>query len=98
MASIAVDITREGRHWRIAFTVDGQVEPRHVFGCSDGMLPLLAGFMAAEAQANAVRPNAKTQMRTLPSTVTVRMPSGRLLTFTLTSIQQADSMFPEGLS
>jgi hypothetical protein len=95
MATIAVNISREGRSWRIAFAVDGKVEPRHVFGCSDGMLPLIAGLMAAEAQAHAISSHAKSQMSTLPTTIAVGMPSGRTLTFSLTSLQEAYTLSPE---
>jgi hypothetical protein len=95
MASIAVNIAREGRHWRIGFTIDGKVQPGNVFGCTDGMLPLLAGLMAAEAQANAISSHAEREMRTLPSVISVSMPSGRVLTFTLTSLQQAFPLPPE---
>lgn len=95
MPHIAVNITGQGRHWRIGFAIDGEVQPRNVFGCSEGMLPLVSGLLAAEAEANAILARAKGKVSALPTSITVGMPSGRFLTFTLTSVQQAYAVGPE---
>jgi hypothetical protein len=59
------------------------------------MLPLIAGLLAAETEANAILARAKGKVATLPTSITVGMPSGRLLTFTLTSVQEAYALGPE---
>jgi S-formylglutathione hydrolase FrmB len=95
MTSIAVNLTRQGRHWRIQVAVDGKIEPTDVFGCTDGMLPLLTGLERAESEANAIFSRPERQMRGAPPSITVAMPSGRHLTFELTSVQQALAEGPE---
>jgi hypothetical protein len=86
LPALAITISREVRHWRIEVQVKGGVEPSTVFGCYDGMMPMLGGLLAAEAEVNAVAALPERKPAAPPPTVTVRMPSGRLLTFELARI------------
>ena len=88
MHALEITIAREVRHWRIEVQVQGDVETRTIFGCNDGILPILSGLYAAQAEVHAVSARAERQPGELPPTVTVRMPSGRLLTFLLSSVQE----------
>jgi hypothetical protein len=81
MTSIAVQIAREGRHWRLKFNIDGQVEPGHVVGCREGCAPFIAGLLAAEANEYAVSASSEAHASHSPALITVTMPSGRVLTF-----------------
>jgi hypothetical protein len=81
MPGISIQITREGRHWRLKFQIDGQVEPSHVVGCREGCAPFIAGLLAAEANENAVEASPETEAAHSPTLITVSMPSGRVLTF-----------------
>lgn len=83
MRGIHVELTREGRHWRIKLDVEGNVEPTTAFGCSESMFPLVAGLLATEAEVNAISAGTQRNMRDAPTYVAVRMPSGRMLTFRL---------------
>jgi hypothetical protein len=88
MVRIAIDLERESRHWRLKIAVDGQIEPSHVFACTDALLPLIVGLERTELEAHRIATAAKTEVRTFPSDIAIRMPSGRLLTFTLTRMQE----------
>jgi hypothetical protein len=95
MASITVNLTRQRRHWQIQIAVDGEIKPANVFGCSDGLLPLITGLERAEAQAHAIVTSPDSNMGGLPPTITVGMPSGRVLTFRLSSLQESLAHTPE---
>jgi hypothetical protein len=96
MSSITVDISRQARHYRVALAIDGQIQPRAVFGCTDGLEPMLRGLMAAESEVAAVWTRPEGAVRLTPPTVTIGMPSGSVLTFTLTTVQHAMGELPEG--
>lgn len=94
MTSIFVELSREGRQWRIKVGVDGEIKARDVFGCTDAMNPLVFGLERCELEADRISARSKVEVRTFPSAITVRMPSGRSLTFTLTRLQQAETVEP----
>jgi hypothetical protein len=87
MRAFDVTIARESKHWHIELKVEGGVEPRAIFGCREGMLPFLGGLMLAQSQMDAIAALPESDPARTPPTVTVRMPSGRLLTFTGTSAE-----------
>lgn len=98
MAGISIQLGKVGRHWSIKLDVDGNVGSSTAFGCSDAMLPLVAGLLATEAQIAAIGAGTESQMGRAPSRITVTMPSGRVLTFKLALDKQAFSVPPEILS
>jgi hypothetical protein len=94
MTSIFVRITTHGRHYRIESTINGKVDAANVFGCTDGMLPLLAWLTAAELQYAGIGARAETNSSDGEATITVEMPSGRLLTFALARAEDQLSLMP----
>jgi hypothetical protein len=96
MTSIVVNLTRQAKHWTITLAVNGQIQPRAVFACTEGLAPLVRGLVAAEAENATVRPTTDADRAIGPATITVGMPSGRVLTFSLTSMQDALPYLPEG--
>jgi hypothetical protein len=88
MTSITVNLARQGRHWTLQFAIDGKIEPRTVLGCSERMAPVVRALERAESEMNAVFADPKGDVLSTPATVTVGMPSGRVLTFRLSSLQQ----------
>jgi hypothetical protein len=100
LTAISIKINRKGRHWVFEIDVDRSVQPTRVFGCSDGMLPLLASLISAEAQNTGVGTLTNSHSPTSPASISVTMPSGRLLTFNLATVENslADSpQFPPGV-
>lgn len=98
MASIVINLLREGRHWRMRLAVNGKIESRDVIGCTDSMLPIIRGLMAAEAEAHTIFARPQGAVGISPPTITVGMPSGRTLTFVLRSVQDAFSEGPESVT
>jgi hypothetical protein len=87
MTSITIDLTREGRHWHIQLAVNGEIHSRRVFGCSEALTPLVSGLLAADAENASVGTHPEGHGPVRPATITVSMPSGRILTFALRSVQ-----------
>jgi hypothetical protein len=98
VTGIVINLTRQAKHWSIQLAVDGQIEATTIFGCREALTPLVTGLMAAEAENTTVGPRSETDRSIGPATITVGMPSGRVLTFSLTSLQEALPNVPEGLS
>jgi hypothetical protein len=96
VSDISVNISREGRHWTIRLAVDGNIQPRNIFGCSDGLLPLVSSLLATDAEHAAIFASAKGNRTIRPAVIAVGMPSGRVLTFSLSSVQHAIADLPEG--
>lgn len=96
MSSIFVHLSAEAGHWRIGFNINGKVQPAEVFACRSGLDPLLRGLRAAETEYDRVGPLAEGDARRMPTTIAVRMPSGRVLSFRLYSVQETISVLPEG--
>jgi hypothetical protein len=94
MKRIAIHLTHHARGWRIMLNVDGQIEPSTVFGCREGLFPLIAGLVATEAQVAAVRAGTQRNMGDAPTLITVTMPSGRELTFRLAEDEQLAANVP----
>jgi hypothetical protein len=88
MTRITVDLSREKSHWRIQLAVNGEVHPRHVFGCTEALAPLIAALSAADAEQRSIWTTTDTDAPIRPATIAIGMPSGRVLTFKLTSVQQ----------
>jgi hypothetical protein len=78
--------------------VDGDVRSGQTFGCRDGLFPMIAGFLATEAQVGAVLAGSQSDVINAPTFVSVCMPSGRTLTFVLSLSQEALAEFPESRS
>lgn len=95
MTRISIDLSRDGRHWRLELSVNGEIEPRNVFACSEALNPLVFSLERAELEANRIVAASHGDVRTFPSDVSIRMPSGRTLTFTLTRLQQAETSEPK---
>lgn len=93
MPRISVKIDRNRSYWRLTFNIDGQVQPSHVVGCRDGLAPMIAGFLAAEAEQYTVWPATERATSNAPTIITVTMPSGRQLTFEQRFLDQA---LPDG--
>jgi hypothetical protein len=89
MSRIDVRITAHTRHYRIETAVDGEVQPRNIFGCRDGLLPLFAWLTAAELQHHAIRARGEPYPGSDEPTIAVGMPSGRVLTFKLSSVKDS---------
>ena len=98
MSSIFVHLASQDGHWRIGFNIDGQVQPREIFACRSGLDPLLRGLRAAEAEYDRIRARPQDHPEGLQSAVTVRMPSGRVLAFTLAAVQEMEAEVPQPLS
>lgn len=81
MRAFDVTIARKSNHWEIEVQVEGRVEPRTIFGCYEGILPILSGLLAAQSEMDAIAALPQRDTAHTPPVVTVRMPSGRLLTF-----------------
>jgi|SRR6266571_3360644 len=97
MPSITINLSSEFGHWRIEFGVNGKVEPANIFACRSGLAPLLRGLESAQAQYNGITSLPEGHAGRIPPTVAVRMPSGRLLTFTLSSVESALPEVPKSL-
>jgi len=87
MSGVTVEIARQGTHWVLKLYVDGEVDSGTVVACRQGLAPLVRGLEAAEAKIRAVSATTERAVVDSPPTVTVVMPSGRELTFALTSLQ-----------
>jgi hypothetical protein len=96
MSNITVDLSREGRHWTIKLAIDGQIQPRNIFGCSDGLMPLVSSLLATDAEHAAIFASTKRNRSVRPAVITIGMPSGRILTFLLASVQHSIADVPEG--
>ena len=81
MSTLAVTISREVKHWRIEAQIQGDVEPSTIFACRDGFSPILRCLVAAEAEMNAIETFTQRAPGDTPTLITVRMPSGRVLSF-----------------
>jgi hypothetical protein len=97
-AALEITFVRKPRHWQVEVKIDGDVEPRTIFGCNEGTSPLVGRLMAAEAEVYTIGALSKRPPGSSPPSITMRMPSGRLLTFDLTSVEQGHPEVPEGLS
>jgi hypothetical protein len=81
MKKCLITIARERGHFRIEVYVDGQIEPTTVFGCREGLSPMLAGFETGERDYRAVAAAPETNAVTAPSSIAVRLPSGRYIAY-----------------
>jgi hypothetical protein len=97
MTSIDIRVTAHTRHYRIETAINGEIQPRHIFGCRDGVLPILSFLTAAELEHHRIRTRGQSDTGSDEATITVSMPSGRVLTFKLASVQDAVSNLPEGV-
>jgi hypothetical protein len=95
LAHISVELSRHDRHWLLKINVDSKVESTRVIGCSDGMTPLIAGLLAAEAEEAALRSTTDGHSLARPSRISVTMPSKRVLTFELGSLDETLAKLPE---
>lgn len=93
--TLSIEFLNQGRFWRIVFGVNGKVEPTGVFGCRDGILPMVAALRAAELEYDPISATSKTDPRRGPPTIAVSMPSGRVLTFALMGVDPGASERPE---
>jgi hypothetical protein len=89
-----ITVTRERGHFRIEVYVDAAIEPATVFGCREALLPILAAMETAEAQESAVAPRSESNTITTPATVTVRLPSGRYISYALVLAQDPTANRP----
>lgn len=95
MRDLTVKLLSERGHWRVEVYVDGEVEPRTIFGCRAGFEPILRCLLTAEAQVTAVSAGSKLDpTRSVPS-ITVAMPSGRRLSFRFVGGQEGIPDAPE---
>jgi hypothetical protein len=94
MTSITVDLTRQGRHWNVQLAVNGEIHARRIFGCSEALTPLVSGLLAADAENATIGTHPEGDRPVRPATITVSMPSGRVLTFALRSVQHSVADMP----
>jgi hypothetical protein len=97
LAHISIELSRQDRHWLLKINVDSKVDSTRVVGCSDGMAPLIAGLLAAEAEEAALRSTTDGHSLARPSRITITMPSGRLLAFELKSLDESLAELPKAL-
>ena len=93
--SLRVQLTRERSHWRCELYVDSEVEPRTIFGCSQGLEPIIRALSAAEAKITAVGPLSEFNPIYAEPRITVTMPSGRDLAFSFSRGEQLVADVPE---
>jgi len=77
--------------------VGTHIQPTTVFGCREGVAPLLAGLIAAESHYASVGAIPERDAGDAPSAIAVTMPSGRVLTFVLGSIESTLPEIPQKL-
>jgi hypothetical protein len=95
LSNISVKLSRELRHWQFEIEVDSEIQSRRIFGCSEGVTPLVRSLLAAESQETIPGTSANRDAGYRPSRITVTMPSGRLLTFELRQADESVSEIPQ---
>lgn len=78
---LGVKLTRDRGHWIIEMNVNGQVDSSTIFGCRDGLAPMVTTFLRAEAQIGSVEATTERYVACGPPYIAVTMPSGRVLSF-----------------
>jgi hypothetical protein len=95
--TLAIKLLAERGHWRVECRVNGEIEPRTVFGCRQGFEPMLRTLLAADAKVTAVSAGSEKAVGGAEPRITVQMPSGRKLTFVFFGGEDALAEVPEGL-
>lgn len=94
--TLAIQLLAERGHWRVEARINGEVEPRAVFGCRQGFEPMLRTLLAAEAKVSAVSAGSDKAVWGAEPRITVHMPSGRKLSFVFVGGEDALADVPEG--
>lgn len=93
MQKALITLTREGRYFRVEVYVDGNIEPATVFGCRDRLLPVLAALETGQGTDGARWSSTEPYTLTAPTSIAVRLPSGRFIAYSLVIAQEP---FPDG--
>ena len=95
MSHLTVDVARDGRYWRITTYVNGAVEPTTVFGCRDGIAPIVEALLTAQAQQDAAWSGAESRVRGVPSTITLHLPGDRSIIYGVILPEEMVSQSPQ---
>jgi hypothetical protein len=93
MKKALITIARERGHFRIEVYIDGQIEPTTVFGCREGIEPILDSLGSGERYKRTVGATSEPDTITPPATIAVRLPSGRYIAY---GCVVAQDPFPDG--
>lgn len=94
MSKLLVEVGSELRHYRIAVYVDGEIQPTTVFGCHEGIAPILRALGAAHGEYRTGGPTPQTHPSGAPSSITFHLPGDRLVTYSLVLPQQSNAFGP----
>ncbi len=87
MSRLSVNVTSERRMYRIEVYIDGEVQPTTVFGCNEGIAPVLRALSAAHAENGPGAATPDTHSRGAPSSITFHLPGLRTVVYSLVIAQ-----------
>jgi hypothetical protein len=79
-----ITVTRERGHYRVVVSVDGEIEPTTVFGCSERLEPVVRRLIMTQSEYHGIIERSKPGTFTAPPSITFQLPGAQTLTYTLT--------------
>jgi hypothetical protein len=94
MKKALIAISRQRGHYKIEVYIDAQIHPATVFGCREGLVPVLAALERGEGKKAAVSAASESDTLTAPTSIAVRLPSGRYIAYGLVVAQDPRTNSP----
>jgi hypothetical protein len=95
MSDFVIEVTTQRDHYRVEVYVDGEVQPRTIFGCRDALKPILDCLESTARQEGVGWTRPETDTRHNVPEIAFLLPTGRSLTYVLARTQQPLSSGPQ---